>query len=235
MEPIISVILPVYNASKYLGEAIQSVLDQTFTDFELIIINDGSTDNSQSIIESFDDNRIRVYHKPNTGLIETLNLGVSYSHANWIARMDADDICSVNRFEEQRKYFNDEVAVIGSQAFLIDANGKIYGETKFPINHNEIIAQLTKQTSTIIHPSVIINKSFIEKAGGYDPKMHVAEDYDLWLRISNIGRIINVNQKLLSLRKHGDNISTNKLITSIDNGFISLAYYFNSKSPIIIS
>jgi len=235
MPPLISVILPVYNASEYIAEAINSILEQTFTDFELIIINDGSTDNSQSIIDSFDDNRIRVFQKPNTGLIDSLNLGVSYSQANWIARMDADDVSCKNRFEEQIKYISDDIAVIGSQAILIDADGKIYGETKFETKQNEILLNLLKQFSNVIHPSVIINKAMLLKVGGYDPKMYVAEDYDLWLRISKIGKIINVNQNLLSLRKHVGNISITKLSVSIENCLISLAYYFKSKSSEIMT
>lgn len=235
MKPLISVILPVYNASRFLAEAIESILSQTFTDFELIIINDGSTDDSQTIIDQFTDKRIRVFQKPNTGLIHTLNLGVSYSRANWIARMDADDISSPIRFEEQIKYIKDEVAVIGSQAFFIDENGKVYGNTKLPVTHNEILSKLINQVSNIIHPSVIINKKMLEKVGGYDSKMQVAEDYDLWLRISNIGTIINVNENLLSLRKHGNNISSNNLNIAIDNCLVSLSYYLKSKSIEIIS
>lgn len=235
MPPLISVILPVYNAAKYIAEAINSILEQTFTDFELIIVNDGSTDNSQSIIDSFDDSRIRVFQKPNTGLIDSLNLAISHSSGSWIARMDADDISAPNRFEEQIKHINEEVAVIGSQAFLIDASGKVYGETKFVTNHNEILLNLLKLFSNVIHPSVLINKKLLQKVGGYDPKMHVAEDYDLWLRISEIGKIINVNQKLLSLRKHSNNISNTKLSISIHNCLISLAYYSKLKKIDIMS
>lgn len=235
MLPLISVILPVYNASKFLAESIKSMLEQTFTNFELIIINDGSTDNSQSIIESFDDKRIRFFQKPNTGLIDSLNLAVAHSRGSWIARMDADDISSPNRLEEQIKFIDSGVAVIGTQAILIDENGKIYGKTKFATNPDEILLNLQKHISNVVHPSVLINKTLLLKVGGYDPKMHVAEDYDLWLRISKIGKIININQSLLSLRKHGDNISSTKLSVSVQNCLISLAYYFKSKSPEIMS
>lgn len=235
MPPFISVVLPVYNASIFIAEAINSILEQTFKDFELIIVNDGSTDNSQSIIDSFDDSRIRVFQKTNTGLIDSLNLAISHSRGIWIARMDADDISAPNRFEEQIKYIRDEVAVIGSQAFLIDANGKVYGETKFVTNHNEILSNLLHLFSNVIHPSVLINKKILNEVGGYDPKMHVAEDYDLWLRFSKIGKIVNVDQKLLFLRKHANNISSTKLGTSINNCLISLAYYFKIKSSRVMS
>ncbi|MGL2995217.1 glycosyltransferase family 2 protein [Flavobacterium sp. TSSA_36] len=235
MLPFISVILPVYNASKFLTESIKSMLEQTFTNFELIIINDGSTDNSQSIIESFDDKRIRVFQKPNTGLIDSLNLAVAHSRGSWIARMDADDISAPNRLEEQIKFIDSGVAVIGTQVTLIDENGKPYGKTKLATNPEEILANLKKHISNVVHPSVLINKTLLLKVGGYDPKMHVAEDYDLWLRISKIGKIININQSLLSLRKHGDNISSNKLSISVENCLISLAYYFKSKSSEIMS
>lgn len=235
MKPVISVILPVYNGSRFLKEAIDSILNQTFSNFELIIINDGSTDETQAIISSYNDSRIRSFDKKNSGLIDTLLFGIKKCNADWIARMDADDICFPNRFEIQLQYISEEVAVIGSQALLIDENGIEYGRTKFENNHLGIMNKIENLFSNIIHPSVLINKRLLEKVGGYDPKMHVAEDFDLWLRISKIGKLINVNETLIKLRKHDDNISSKKLSVSVENCLISLVYYFNSKSTEIMS
>ena len=234
-KPLLSVVIPVYNGEKYLNKAIDSILNQTFREFEFIIINDGSTDNSQRIIESYTDNRIIVINKPNTGLIDTLNMGISASTGEWIARMDADDISYPTRFAEQLKFIQDDIAVIGSQACLIDEFDKIYGETRFDCENDKIRKKLRQYKSNIIHPSVIINKSMINRVGGYDPKMEVAEDYDLWLRLSGVGKIINVNKKLIGLRKHTGNISVTKLETSINNGLVSFAYHFRSGSSNIIS
>lgn len=234
-KPLLSVVMPVYNGERFLNKAIESILNQSFGEFEFIIINDGSTDNSQKIIESYTDNRIKAIKKQNTGLIDTLNMGISASTGEWIARMDADDISYPTRFEEQLKFIQDDIAVIGSQACLIDEFDNICGETRFDCENDKIRKKLGQYKSNIIHPSVIINKSMINRVGGYDPKMHVAEDYDLWLRISRIGKIINVNKKLIGLRKHTGNISVTKLETSINNGLVSFAYHCRSGSSNIVS
>jgi glycosyltransferase involved in cell wall biosynthesis len=235
MTPLISVILPVYNGSKYLAKSIGSILEQTFSNFELIIVNDGSTDDSQLIIDSFDDNRIRVIQKVNSGLIDSLNIGISQSIGTWIARMDSDDISSRNRFEEQIKFFDDEVAVIGTQAFLIDSFDQIFGKTNLVTCHDEIVSELYNYVVNIVHPSVIINKALLLEVGGYDSKMYVAEDYDLWLRLSKIGKIINSNLYLISLRKHDENISLNNLNISVENSLISLFYNHNTSSYLKMS
>ncbi|MDI5895618.1 glycosyltransferase [Flavobacterium algoritolerans] len=234
MQPLISVILPVYNASKFLAEAIDSILAQDFQNFELLIINDGSTDDSQLIINGYSDKRIRVFEKSNGGLIDTLAFGIERSDSLWIARMDADDVALPKRFEIQFQSIADDVAVIGTQASLINEDGVEYGRTKFALNHKDIVVQLENLSSSIIHPSVLINKKMLEKAGGYDPKMHIAEDFDLWLRISKIGKIINIDQPLLKLRKHGSNISATKLDIATDNCLISLAYHYKINSLVIM-
>lgn len=230
LKPEISVILPVYNSEKFIASAIESVLQQTFKNFEFLIINDGSTDNSLSIIQTFEDPRIRVFDKKNTGLIDTLNFGISQSIAPWIARMDQDDICRKDRFETQYKLINNDIAVIGSQALLIDQNSSIYGRTNFATEHNEILNRMEQQFSNVIHPSTLINRSYLEKVGGYDPKMSAAEDFDLWFRISKLGKIVNVNDTLLSLRKHGTNMSSVKIKEAIDNCLISTCYNISSSS-----
>jgi glycosyltransferase involved in cell wall biosynthesis len=228
--PSISIIMPVFNGEKYLIKAIDSILNQTYKDFEFIIIDGGSSDNSKEIIENYTDERIMTIYKANYGLVDSLNLGISLSRANWIARMDADDISYPNRFEEQLKYINEDIAIIGSQADIIDKDDKIFGTTSFKVNHDEIVTDLVNQNSTLIHPSVVINKFKLNLAGGYDPKMLSAEDYDLWLRISKVGKIINVNKTLFALRKHESNVSKIKLGATINNGFISLAYHFSYNS-----
>jgi glycosyltransferase involved in cell wall biosynthesis len=235
MSPKISVIMPVYNAGKYVKEAIESILHQTFVDFEFIIINDGSTDDSLTVIKSFNDYRIILIDQDNQGLIKSLNLGLSLAKGSWIARMDADDISYSNRFEEQIKLIDESIAVIGSQAHLIDANGHNFGTTNFALTHDKIYKDLVKHRSTVIHPSVLINKSLLTFVGGYDLKMKHIEDFDLWLRISKVGKLINVNKALLGLRKHESNISKIYLSTAIKNAYISLAYHHIYQSYAIIN
>lgn len=232
---MITVIMPVYNGEKFLKKAIDSVLNQSYSDFEFIIINDGSTDNSKNIIENYTDKRIKKIHKENSGPIDSLNLGISLSKTDWIARMDQDDISYPNRLEEQIKYIKDDVVVIGSQANIIDKDDRVYGTTAFETEHKKIMSKLLNRNSVIIHPSVIIKKSALTLIGGYDVKMLVADDYDLWLRILKVGKIININKPLLALRKHDNNISTIKLDIAATNTLVSLAYHYKSNSMQIMS
>ncbi len=129
--PKVSVIMSVYNGDKYLREAIESILNQTFTDFEFIIVNDGSTDNSLEIIESYDDERIKtINNKKNIGLTKSLNKALKFAKGKYIARQDADDVSLPNRFEKQVEYLDShpEVALVGTSVYLIDENGKIIGK-----------------------------------------------------------------------------------------------------------
>lgn len=229
-EHFISIVLPVYNGEKNLREAIQSILDQSYKYFELIVINDGSTDDSLRIIESFDDPRIRVFTKLNSGLVDSLNMGISLSHGNWIARMDADDICSKDRLEEQIKYIDYDIAVIGTQVYFIDSQGNVVKESAFPASHDDIVKSMLKLENCIAHPSTLINKSFLLSVGSYNPFMEVAEDYDLWLKLSKLGKIINVNKKLLFLRKHEGNVSLNKIGVSLQNVLVARAIYMTNQN-----
>ena len=193
--PAISVVLPAFNCEKYIGEAIQSVLQQTFTDFEFIIINDGSTDKTEEIIRSFPDKRI-IYEKNdrNNGLVYTLNKGVDMAKAKYIARMDGDDVCLPARFKKQMDYLqqNSSVDVLASIVTLIDENGQATGtwlaDTK-NISEKEIREQLPKN-NCIAHPSVM-GKAAIFKQFRYDLAQSQSEDYDLWLRMMDDGVIIH--------------------------------------------
>ena len=199
--PTVSIILPVYNTSKYLRECIDSILSQTFTDFELIIINDGSIDDSESVIKSYTDARIRFFNnESNKGLIYTLNRGIIEAKGEYITRMDGDDICDLDRLRTQIDFLNrnPNVSITASCVELIDADGKPIGNWEDDvqaISYAQIKKHLIK-TNCIAHPAVT-GKAEVFKKFKYDETQHRSEDYDLWLRIIHAGLIIEKTKEPL--------------------------------------
>ncbi len=182
--PTTSVLMPVYNGEKYLREAVDSILNQTFTDFEFIIINDGSTDATESIVLSYKDNRIKyIKNSTNLGLIKTLNLGIELAKGNYIARMDADDISLPNRLKHQLEFMviNPEVGVCGCNYNQLSNSIKKY-HTAF-YKHDEILGYMLFNSS-IIHPSLIIKKSVLQHISPiFDSNYKHAEDFELWAKL----------------------------------------------------
>lgn len=210
--PAISVIFPAYNCEIFLARAIKSVLEQSFTDFEFIIINDGSTDNTEFIILSFPDSKI-VYLKneKNKGLIFSLNRGIEIARGKYIVRMDADDICLPQRFEIQKIFLDThpETAVVASTIRFIDENGETTGfwpldqET---LNHEQIRRVMLKE-NCIAHPSVMGRTEIFKKYKYKDYQKNI-EDYDLWLRMLSRGlRIEKIAEPLLLYRVHSNSIT----------------------------
>ena len=220
--PLLSVLISVYNSEKYIGECISSVLDQSFRDFELVIVNDGSTDSTLDILNSFTDSRIRIFSKINSGLIDSLNYGISLCQCELIARLDADDVCVFNRFEVQLDNFHPNDIIVGSNAFLINDKSHVYGVTSFPLNNDDILRSLQRLDNCIIHPSVIFKKSKLLVAGGFSHDALHAEDFDLWLRMASLGEIKIINEPLIYLRKHNNNISRLNTRVQLISSFKSL-------------
>jgi glycosyltransferase involved in cell wall biosynthesis len=218
-KPAISVILPVYNAEKYVALAIQSVLDQSFQDFELIIINDGSTDTSLGSIQKFSDPRIKLINQENQGLIKTLNTGIALAQSNYIARIDADDIWSdQDKLARQMEYLSQhiECVVLGTGAKIIDENGKEISSLHYPTSDTEIRSQLLI-SNCFIHPSVIFNKEICLKVGGFNPNEKHVEDYGLWLRMGLQGTLANLPQELMSYRIHASSVTQQKNLIQSKN------------------
>ena len=210
--PAISVILPVYNAETYVREAVESILAQTFTDFECIIINDGSTDDSGAILRELAarDTRIVLIERPNGGLVSALNDGIESARAEFIARMDADDMAMPERFALQhaRMVQEPELAVLGSFIRVMDKAGNIIRLGEYSLTPKAVAHQLEKEGCPVAHPAVMMRRDAVLKAGGYRKAFCHAEDYDLWLRISDLGHAIaNLPQPLLNYREHGANMS----------------------------
>jgi glycosyltransferase involved in cell wall biosynthesis len=207
--PIVTVLMPVYNGEKYLREAIESILRQTFRNFELLIIDDGSTDRSVEIIEAYDDPRIRLVHNgANLKLISTLNRGLSLARGAYVARMDCDDISLPERLSKQVAYMNEhpEVGICGTWSKTIGEVEKSW-ETCFPIRHSEIVAHLLFNTA-ISHPTAMFNVKKLRSANlKYDVNALDAEDYDLWVNASDYFKLGNVPEVLFFYRVHLRQIS----------------------------
>lgn len=200
--PLISVILPVYNAENTLGEAIESILNQTFANFELILINDGSTDDSEKIVLSYEDKRIKYFsNERNKGLIYTLNRGLRLARGKYIARMDADDISLPTRFEKQVRILeeNPSIIVCGSRIayFGIKKRKSVYIA---PESSEENKKWLVRE-SCFAHPTVMMRKEvLINNRISYHPDYKNAEDYKLWIDLAPYGEFYNIQEVLLNYR-----------------------------------
>ena len=202
-QPDVSVIMSVYNGEAFLREAIESILNQTLNNFEFIIIDDGSTDRSISIIESFNDCRIIILKQDNMGLSYALNKGIKYSRAKYIARMDADDISLPERLEMQYKFLetNANVGLIGTWIYTININGEILKQKKEPITNSEISKKMLIY-NCFNHGSVMFRKSIYELTSGYSieyPENPPCEDYALWLKMLNFSNGFNLPKYLYKL------------------------------------
>lgn len=206
--PLVSVLMPVYNCESYIRESVKSILDQSFTDFELIIIDDCSNDKTVEIIKSIDDKRIHLVTKPcNTGYTESLNYGLSIIKGKYVARMDGDDISTIDRFKLQYEFLesNSDVVLCGTGYDVINS------EMSFNplISHSENLLQLI-DNCPFAHPSIMMRAEVLKKFNiQYDSSYEPAEDYKLWTEVSKFGKVANLSNKLLKYRIH-ENQTTNK-------------------------
>lgn len=203
--------MPVYNSELYLREAVDSILNQTFSDFELLIIDDASTDQSVAIIQSYTDSRIHLIQKPeNTGYTQSLNMGLAIAKGEFIARMDSDDISLPTRFEQQIAYLDahPDVLLCGTQFQFIGSNWT----SKQPLSYEELKVKLIT-ASCILHPSVCFRTSFFRENNiFYDIQKEPAEDYDLWTRLIFMGKMVNLDTVLLQYRRHTNQVSTTRFL-----------------------
>lgn len=207
MTPVVSVLMPVFNGEKYLREAIESILMQSYHDYEFIIINDGSTDQSEAIIQSFTDPRIRYFNNgKNIGLTPSLNKGVLLAKGTYLARMDCDDISLPDRLKVEVEFLknNPDYVLVCTQIELIDEQGVSAGFWEEDIktkNHAEIKATLPR-SNCIAHPTVLI-KTNIAKEYLYSQKQYISEDWDLWMRLASDKRKLGkINKAYLQYRIH---------------------------------
>lgn len=217
MSSKISVVMCCYNAEQHLKKAVDSILSQTFEDFEFIIWNDGSTDKTESIIKSYDDKRIQYYYHENTGLGQALRMACEKAQASIIARMDADDVALPNRLSIEYDCLskNEDVALVSSAVYYIDDNDTILGRSFPYTKHRKLRNLLLKGQNAIVHPSSMFRKNIYEKAGGY-LNLKKAQDLVLFSRMSNYGKIVNYPFPLIYYRISENSISTQTQASTFD-------------------
>lgn len=179
---MVTILMPTFNAAKFLPYSINSILNQTNQDYEFLIIDDGSTDNTQEIITSYSDERINYIKKEHSGLADTLNYGLQIAKFDWVFRMDADDISHPQRIEKQ--FLNDNIKynTISCTWSMYFQNNEVKYLVETPINNIELRNKLLLH-NYINHSSVLFNRKFILENGGYDSSLSKFEDYELWLRV----------------------------------------------------
>lgn len=206
--PKVSILMPVYNAEQYIAQALESIIYQDFKDWELILINDGSTDRSDEIIRQYDDERIYYINNPqNLKLIKTLNKGIDYCHGKYIARMDADDIAVADRLLHQVHFLDShpDYLMCGTNAIVIGNQGNKTGSIK-NLSDNGMLQINLLFSVPFVHPTVMIRREVLVK-NRYDEAYKHVEDYELWCRIARQGKVANINEDLLAYRWHDTNVS----------------------------
>lgn len=201
MKPLVSVVMSVFNAEKYVRKAIESILDQTLKNIEFIIINDASKDDSLKVIRYFmrKDKRIRLINNTHDlKLAPSLNIGVSIAKANLIARMDPDDISLPQRLEEQYFFMKKHptIAVVGTDILIVNENGEKIWERKYPTDSKDI-KKVMLRYAPFAHPTVMFKKNVFQEFGGYNQKIKLCEDVDFWFRIGTKYKFGNIPKKLL--------------------------------------
>jgi len=207
-QPKVTILMSVYNDEKFVREAIDSILNQTFTDFEFLIINDGSKDDSLKVIKSYKDTRIRLISRENKGLVYSLNEGIKLAKGEYIARQDSDDVSLPHRLETEVKFLDSHpnVGLVGSNYTIIDTNGKRMVTTNVFTHPADL--KLTQITCNQFgHGSIMARKTILQKLKGYDKSVGHVEDYDLWTRISRIADIANLEEPTYLYRTNPNGIT----------------------------
>ena len=207
--PRISVLLPVWNAERYVGETLASLRGQTFGDFEVVVVDDGSTDRTPEILAAQSgDPRVRIFRQENRGLVGALTAGLEHCRADYVARIDADDCAHPDRLRLQLEYLEKHpgVLALGSNLELIDECGRPAGLKDYPVGEERATAAMADGCS-LAHPAVMMRKAAVVAAGGYRECCRHAEDYDLWLRLIEAGAVDNLPQRLLRYRVHAGSVT----------------------------
>lgn len=217
----VSIVMTVYNAERYIVEAIRSILDQTMSDFEFIIVNDGSTDRTKEIIATFDDPRIQFYSLDHIGRARALNYAVGKAQSPYIAFMDADDISVQERIEKQYHYLqqNPEIGLVSGWFALIDSSGmEMNILRKLPAVHEEIEYEMTSHCS-MCFPAAMMRRTLIIRVDGFNEQLNSAIDYDLFIRILPLSKISNLQELLFYHRIHHSRITSRQHSEQLANTF----------------
>jgi glycosyltransferase involved in cell wall biosynthesis len=210
--PIVSVVMSVFNGEHFVAEAIESILNQTFRDFEFIIIDDGSTDGTADVLERFEkaDSRLVVHHHQNQGQVPSLNIGCGLARGRYIARIDGDDVALPERFERQVDYLehHPQVALVGSSITNIDEKGNYLSTWPLPTGNEEIRERLFElRDIPFCHVTLVFRAEAFRTVNGYRTAFAPAEDYDLWLRMAERWPLANLPEPLVKVRRRAHSLS----------------------------
>jgi hypothetical protein len=210
MMPLISVVMPVRNGARWVPVAVESVLRQELRDFEFLVVDDGSDDDSGCQLERFArlDGRVRIRRQAPEGIVAALNLGIREARAPYIARLDSDDVARPDRLARQLAYMeaNGDIDLLGSAAAVVDEDGALIGRISPPTDSGRLADRLWFG-NPFVHSSVIMRAAPVRRLGGYRATFAAAEDYDLWLRMAETGGIANLSEPLVAIRRHQSNVS----------------------------
>jgi glycosyltransferase involved in cell wall biosynthesis len=216
---MISVVMPVYNGERFLAEAVESVLNQTYKDFEFIIVDDGSTDSTPQMLQRYaeKDPRVKIINAGKVGLSKAMNLGMTAAQYPWIARMDADDVCLPRRLEAciEAAQADPDVVVWGTGIHHINAKGKVLSTSRVGPRTREQFNHLrqTGQAVQVINPSAMMRKDIVDKVGGYKEAFTAAHDLEIFDEMAEYGPILCIPEILVLYRVHGTSISAKKFFT----------------------
>ncbi|MEM8733645.1 MAG: glycosyltransferase family 2 protein [Planctomycetota bacterium] len=228
--PDVSVVMPAYNAGVYLLDAVASIIEQNFRNWELVVVNDGSTDGTPHLLEWFaeQDQRIRVVHQANSGIVAALNRACQEARAPLLARMDCDDIALPDRLKKQVSFMkrNDDCVVVGGAILEIDSDGDPLSFNHLPSDSDDIVSGLLHRRTGHFHPSTMIRAEAFHSVGGYRPQYQWVEDHDLWLRLAEIGQLRNLTDVVLCYRQHAKSVCWSRAQTQRElmNQLLSEAY-----------
>lgn len=213
--PTISVLMPVFNAERYLSQAIDSILSQTVGDFEFICVDDGCTDRSTQILKDYArrDSRIVIITRANGGVTSALNAGLAVARGEYVARMDADDVAEPSRFGRQLEYMNQhpQCAAVGCWVIHIDAGGEEERRTERRLTHEEITdCLLDGNAGALPHFGAFIRRNLLTQIGNYREQFPVAQDLDLFLRLSEVGSLTNIPEFLMRYREHETSVGASR-------------------------
>ncbi|MBJ6801038.1 glycosyltransferase family 2 protein [Geomonas propionica] len=213
-KPLISVVMSVYNGERYLGEAVDSVLNQSCTDFEFIVVDDGSTDGTAAILASYSDPRLRIIRHDNLGLTRSLNLAIAQARGEYVARQDADDRSLPERLAIQAEFLDShpELALVGTAVKVISSAGAELATFRHPTEPAEIAVTL-RTYNCFWHGSIMFRRDSFLELGGYDERFVTAQDYDMWLRFSERHQLANLPEPLYAYRFTVESVTVKRMVS----------------------
>jgi glycosyltransferase involved in cell wall biosynthesis len=210
---MVSVIIPTYNRMEYILDAVESVLAQTFEDFEVLVVDDGSTDNTREVLASISSDRVFTFHKPNRGVASALNFGIERARGSYIARLDSDDMFLPEKLELQVKVLNEKpgVGLVYTQAYNTDAKGEI--TELYPEGHTPPGEPLRALRYSLFAPSqsIMFRRELLRETGLFDEGLRIAEDWDFFIRMAQNCRLYYIAKPLVKIRKHSEMLTGDKL------------------------